>query len=389
MITLLLIIIYTAFIGLGLPHSVIGAAWPAIHTDLGLTIDAANYVTVLISGSTVVASVLGSRLANKFGTYAVVATGISLTALSLLGFSFSSSIVVMCLCAVPLGLASGAIDFSLNNFISLNYSAMHANFLHCFYGVGIMASPYIMSIMLDSTGWRAGYRVIFILQCVIALVVIFSRPLWKLKGIKENAEEDEVKPENLSYLKMFKTPSILLIWIVCIAANAIEGVAGIWTGSYLVYGHNYSEAQAAKIITLFYIGIALGRFLSGILSVKISSWRLIIIGTGFMTASVVLMMLPFESAVVLGVFLLGLGNGPIYPNLIYLTPKHFGEKYSGSVVSSEIAAAYLGFTVAPPIFGYIAKSAASTFPIYVGAWIVVFVAASFFFLKKTGYFKKI
>ena len=233
MITLLLVIIYTAFIGLGLPHLVIGAAWPAIHTDLGLTIDAANYLTVLISGSTVVASILGSRLANKFGTYAVVDAGTSIAALALLGFSFSSGIVAMCACAIPLGLASGAIDFSLNNFISLNYSAMHANFLHCFYGVGIMASPYIMSIMLDSTGWRAGYRVIFILQCVIAGIIILSRPLWKLKGIKENADEEEIKSENLSYLKMFKNPSILLIWIVCIAANAIEGVAGIWTARTL------------------------------------------------------------------------------------------------------------------------------------------------------------
>lgn len=390
MITILLTVIYISYIGLGLPHSLFGAAWPAIHTDLGLPIDYANYITVLISGSTVVASIWGSRLANKYGTYTIVTCGTAIAAVTLFGFSVSNSIVMMCLCAIPLGLSAGAIDVSLNNFIAINYSAMHINFLHCFYGVGIMASPYIMSVMLASTTWRSGYRVIFLIQCVIAVIILLSRSLWKKAGKEGSDEGEHVKPENLSYLKMAKTPSIVLIWVICIAANAIEGVGGLWGSSYLVYTHNFTESDAAKFITLFYIGMALGRFLSGILSVKISSWRLIIFGTGIMAASVVLMLLPVKSCVVVGMFLLGLGNGPVHPNIIHLTPRHFGEKYSGSVVSSEMAAAYLGITMAPPIFGLIAKNiSTSVFPVYIGIWLLIFIASAFYFLKTTKYFKNI
>lgn len=386
MITLLLTVIYISYIGLGLPHSLFGAAWPAIHTDLGLSIEAANYITVLISGSTVIASIFGSRLANRFGTYAVVAVGTVLASAALMGFSLSGSLLMMCLCAIPLGLSSGAIDVALNNFIAVNYSAMHINFLHCFYGVGIMASPYIMSLMLESAGWRSGYRAVFLIQLIIAAIIIFSYPVWKRSG---STPEEERKPENLSFLKMIKMPSILLIWVVCIAANAIEGVGGLWGSSFLVYSHGFSEAAAAKAITLFYIGIALGRFLSGILSVKISSWRLIIIGVVIMALGVIMMFLPYNSVIVLGIFLLGLGNGPVHPNIIHLTPRHFGEKYSASVVASEMAAAYFGITMAPPVFGMISKYISTdAFPLYTGIWLAIFVIASFYFLKKTDYLKK-
>ena len=179
MITLLLIVIYIAFIGLGLPHSLFGAVWPAIQLDFGVSIEAANYVTVIISGCTVISSMLGARLTKKFGTSRVVAASTLLAALSLLAFSFANSIVLMCLSAIPLGLSAGATDSSLNNYIALNYSAMHMNFLHCFYGVGVMASPYLMSIMLDTSNWQSGYRVIFAIQTAIALIIILSLPLWK------------------------------------------------------------------------------------------------------------------------------------------------------------------------------------------------------------------
>ncbi len=390
MITLLLTVIYTAYIGLGIPHSLFGAAWPAIHTDLALAMDSANYITVLISGSTVVASILGAKLSNRFGVYAVVAVSTCTAAATLLGFSLSESLLAMCLLSIPLGLASGAIDVSLNNFIAVNYSAMHINFLHCFYGVGIMLSPYIMSVMLNSTGWRTGYFSIFLIQSAIALIIIFSKPLWKNARVTQLCEEREEKTKNLSYFKMLKNPSIILIWFLCISANAIEGAGGIWGSTFLVYTHNFTEANAAKTITLFYIGMALSRFLSGILSIKLSSRKLIATGTVIMLLSVILMLTPYKWAVISGIFLLGLGNGPVHPNVIHLTPKYFGKSHSGEIVSSEMAMAYLGITIGPPIFGFLANSITTAlFPVYIGGWILMFALSLYFFFKKVQKTSKI
>ena len=380
MVTALLIVIYIAFIGLGLPHSLFGAAWPAIQTDMGLSLDSANYITVIISGSTVISSMLGARLTNKYGTAKVVMFATIVAALALFGFSVSPNLIIMCLFSLPLGLASGATDAALNNYISLHYSASHMNFLHCFYGVGIMASPYIMSVILNNGGWRTGYKVIFSIQSVIALIIIVSLPLWK--KMRDTEIEEDVNSENLPYLKMFKMADVRLMWIMCIAANAIEGVGGLWGSTFLVYAHNFTKSKAAEIITLFYIGIALGRFLSGIMANKFESKTLIKSGVLVMTLGVILLFINNYICIVLGIFLLGFGNGPVHPNLLYITPSYFGKKISSSVVCSEMAAAYFGITLAPPIFGFLAaKAGAGIFPLYITVWIVVFILSSYGFLK--------
>lgn len=380
MFTFLLVIIYVAFIGLGLPHSLFGAAWPAIQIDFGVSLDAANYVTVMISGCTVISSIFGSRLTKKLGTARIVTAGTILAAFALLGFSFAPNIAVMCLCAIPLGLAAGATDFSLNNYIALNYSAMHMNFLHCFYGVGVMTSPYLMSIILDASSWQSGYRVIFAIQAAIALIMIFSLPLWKKAGGKECEISDGAATVPVSYLKMAKQKSVRLDWLMCIAANAIEGVGGLWGSTYLVHAHGLTEAGAAGAITLFYIGMAGGRFLSGILSHKLSGDSLIKTGTLIMGVGVGLMLIPVPTVAIIGLFFLGLGNGPVHPNIMHLTPRRFGEKYSASLVGSQMASAYFGIMLAPPIFGLIASSAgAEFFPLYIAAWLFAFIVSAVLF----------
>lgn len=382
MVTALLLIIYIAFIGLGLPHSLFGAAWPAIQADFALPLSAANYITVLVSGCTVLSSMFGARLVNRAGTWAVVAASTAMAAAALLGFSLSGSLWVMCLFAIPLGLGAGAIDAALNNYIALYYSAMHMNFLHCFYGVGVVVSPYIMSVMLENASWRAGYRTIFLLQAAIAAVMVLSLPLWKRVKHKAVQEEEAAAPRTLSYIEMAKSKLIRLDWLMCIAANAIEGVCGAWGATYLVYAHGLGEGAAAKMITLFYIGMALGRFLSGLLSAKLSSWRLIHIGTACMVLGIVLMFLPVPTVAAAGLFLVGLGNGPIHPNIMHLTPRNFGEDVSGSVIGSQMAAAYFGIMAAPPVFGFLAeKISAALLPLYLVIWILIFVVAMMFFLR--------
>ncbi len=381
---LLLLVIYIAFIGMGLPSPLFGAALTTISTDFAISEATASYVTVILTGFTVVSAMFGSRFVNKFGTHTVVTVCTILATLSFLGFSHSPTLWVMCLFAIPLGLSAGATDAALNNYISLHYKAIHMNFMHCFFGIGTILSPSIMSVNLANNDWRGGYRMVFIIQAVIALIVILSFPLWKkVKHEEQTEDEDSLKPENLSYISMAKNSAIRLIWLLCLLANIAEGVVSIWGSSFLIDAHRLSEASAAGLITMFFGGIALGRFLSGLLSTKLSAWSVIKFSTIIMFIGTGLMFVPHSTVAVVGLLLVGLGVGPIYPNLMYLTPKHFGQKHSASILGSQMAAAYSGFLIGPPMFGWFANAmGSSVLPAYILASNVIFVAAAYFFLRK-------
>lgn len=381
---LLLIVIYITFIGMGLPSSLFGSAFPAIQTEFELSTASANYVTILITGFTVLSGILAARFVNRFGTQKVISVCVVLAALSFFGFSISPNLLVMCLFAITLGLSSGTTDATLNNYLSLHYKAIHFNFMHCFYGIGTIASPYIMSIMLENGSWRGGYRMVFILQCVIALIFFLSFPLWKKAKHQIQADDNNsTQAENLSYLAMFKNSAIRLVWIMCIFANITEGVISIWGCSFLIHAHKLSEASAAGLIIMFFIGMALGRFLSGIISTKLSSWNIIKLSTVVLFIGTVLMFVPVSTVSVLGLFFVGLGVGPIYPNIMFLTPTHFGQKHSASILGTQMAAAYTGFLIGPPVFGLLANfTSAAILPTYTLISNVLFVIASICFLKK-------
>ncbi len=381
---LLLLVIYLTFICPGLASSLFGTAFPAIQTEFGLLPASANYITILTTGFTIISSMFGTRLVNKFSTRTVVAVCTVLAAVSFFGFSISPNLWMMCVFAIFLGLGAGATDAALNNYISLHYKAIHMNFMHCFFGIGTIASPYIMSIMLRLDGWRGGYRMVFFLQLAIAVIFILSFPLWKKVNHQAQSEDaDPVKPENLSYIAMAKNSAIRLDWLMCIAANAIEGVVMTWGSSFLIEAHGLSDASAAGLITTFFIGMALGRFLSGLLSTKISAWNLIKLSTVIMLGGTVLMFIPISSVAIPGLFLVGLGVGPIYPNIMHLTPTHFGQKHSPSVLSSQMAAAYFGILIAPPIFAFIANYIGYSFlHCYLLVIVILFIVSAYFFSKK-------
>ncbi len=382
---LLLLVIYIAFIGMGLPSPLFGAALTTISSDFAVSEATASYVTVILTGFTVVSAILGARFVNKFGTRMVIAVCTVMAAISFLGFSISPNLVTMCLFAIPLGLSAGATDAALNNYISLHYKAIHMNFMHCFFGIGTILSPSIMSVNLSNNGdWRGGYRIVFILQAVIALIVILSFPLWKkVKHEEQTADNDSEKPENLSYIAMAKNPAIWLIWIMCLLANIAEGVVSIWGSSFLIDAHGLSDAYAAALITMFFVGIAAGRFLSGLISTKLSAWSVIKLSTVILFIGAGLMFASLSTVAVVGLLLVGLGVGPIYPNLMYLTPTHFGQKHSASILGSQMAAAYSGFLVGPPMFGWFANSmGSSVLPGFILASNVIFVISAYFFLKR-------
>lgn len=376
---LLLTVIYIAFIGLGVPDSLIGSAWPAIYTDWNLPVSAVSCITLLISGCTVLSSVFSTNAINRFGTHRVSAVSTAVTALALLGFATAPNFILMCIYAIPLGAGAGAIDAALNNYIALHYKAHHMNFLHCFYGIGVSCSPYLMSLALSGNSWRNGYLYAFILQSIIALILIFSFGLWK----KDSSAQEEEKSKTLSVAEMFRMPKLRIAWIIMLATNAIEYVCGSWGSLYLVETKGLSPEHGALALTLYYAGMALGRFMSGIISGRLHTWKRIYIGNTILFAAIVMLLVPNSTVMsVAGLFAVGFGNGSIYPNFIHLTPYNFGKDISQAVMGSQIATAYIGVMIAPPLFGAVNHIFnIQSLPAFIGVLYVIMIASIYIFTK--------
>ena len=383
----LLVVIYIAFIGLGVPDSLIGSAWPAIHTEINIPVEAVSILTFIISGCTVLSSMFSTGILNKFGTAKVTAFSTAMTATALLGFSKAPSFWFMIPLAILLGLGAGAIDSGLNNYVALHFKASHMNFLHCFYGVGVSLSPYLMSQELSDVGWRGGYRYAFYVQSVITLLLIVSLPMWKKTSSADEAEEE--KGISLSLLQMAKRSDVRVVWIIMLATNAIEYACGVWGSTYLVAEKGFEAKHGALALTVYYAGMSVGRFVSGLLSGKINTWKRIGIGCAVLAPATVIMLLPVHGAVtVAGLFLIGLGNGSIYPNMIHLTPHNFGKEASQAIMGSQIAFAYIGVMLAPPAVSLISGLIGiKVYPVLLAVLYIIMIAALKHFtalLKKQG-----
>ncbi len=384
MATLLLLVIYIAFIGLGIPDSLFGAAWPAIYTELGLPVSWANFVTMLISGCTILSSLMSARLINRFGTAAVTAVSTALTAAALFGFSASGSMLWLCLFALPLGLGAGAIDTALNNYVALHYKATHMNFLHCFYGIGVSLSPFLMSLALSAGSWRRGYRTVFWFQLAIAALTIVSLPLWKKVKHASRAAEGETG-RWVGFLTLIKDGKVRMACSVFLGSCGLEYTCGVWGSTFLVQARGLPAAAAALLITFYYVGIALGRFCSGLLAARLTSGRLVWAGQAVTLAALILLLLPLPAAAAgAGLFLIGFGNGPVFPNILHLTPQTFGRDISQAVMGVQMAAAYVGILLAPALFGLLAQNvSAALFPLYLLAMYGIMIAGSLL-LRRTA-----
>lgn len=354
MATLLLIVIFIDFIGLGIPDSLFGAAWPAINSDFGLPISAANAVTVTMTVCSIISSLMSAKLTEKFSTSKIAAVSTALTAVGLFGFSISKNIYMMFFFTLFLGFGAGAIDAALNNYVAVHYRASHMNFLHCFYGIGVTLSPYLMSLALKNRSWQSGYRLAFIIQLVISIIAFVSLPLWQKNGrLSESSDE---KSEKSSFADLVKLPGIKSTWLVFFGSCALEYVSGTWSSSFLVNSRGITVDRAALFVTVYYGGIALGRFLSGIFSSKLKPQQIISIGTILIIPAIVLVSQPFiPNLIAVGMFLIGLGNGPLYPNMVHLTPIRFGAQRSQAVMGSQMAAAYIGILSMPTLTGFLAQ----------------------------------
>ena len=376
MCSFMLVIIYIAFISLGLPDSLLGSGWPVIHSDLSVPLSYAGIVSMLISGGTIASSLMSDRLTRKLGTGRVTAVSVLLTAAALFRFSISDKFVMLCLWAIPYGLGAGAIDAALNNYVALHYSSRHMSWLHCFWGVGTIVSPYVMSYFLTQGGnWQGGYRCVSFIQIAITILLFVTLPLWK--KVNKTADSEEVAPNPLSLGQALSIKGVKPLLTGFYAYCAAEATVMLWASSYLVSVKGISAETAAAFASLFFIGITAGRFISGIFSEKVGDRTLIRVGAAVITFGIVLILLPLKTSALslTGLIVIGLGCAPIYPSIIHSTPYNFGKENSQSIIGIQMASAYVGSTFMPPVFGLIANHISiKLFPVYLTVFVALMLA---------------
>lgn len=417
MASLLLAVIYLTFISLGLPDSLLGTAWPVMHVDLAAPIAAQSLISVIISCCTIVSSLLTARLVHRLGTGRLTALSVALTAGAILGFSTTNAFWQLCLIAIPYGLGAGAIDSALNNHVALNYGARHMSWLHCCWGIGASVGPLVMGWALASPlSWHAGYLTIGFIQAAITAVLLFSLPLWKTTGTEPANGDDEDAPalasserprdkddlngqalsagatdtrppldRPLTNRELLKLPgavaSIGSFGFYC----ALEGSIGLWIASYLVMVRSIDTATAASIVAQFFMGITIGRLVSGFAAQWLISENQIRIGQGLIAGGLIgLLVLDGAVAAGVAILLMGLGCAPIYPSIVALTPKRFGAKASQGLVSLQMACAYAGSMLVPPIFGIAAGAGgAALIPIMIAVLLVTNTALAELAVRRT------
>ena len=356
MVQLLLVIIYLSFISLGLPDGLLGAAWPTVYQELAVPVSYAGIIAMIISAGTIISSLMSDRLTYKLGTGKVTAISVMMTAAALLGFSTCNAFWMLCLWAIPYGLGAGSVDASLNNYVALHYESRHMSWLHCMWGVGAAVGPYIMGYVLSvGKHWTLGYRGVGIIQIVLTVILFLSLPLWKERK-DSNAVQQETNAKPLTLFQIFKIPGAKEVMITFFCYCALEQTTALWASSYLTLHKGVPTETAATFASIFFIGITAGRLLNGFLTIKFNDRQLIWGGEFIIFTGIVAMLLPVGKTVsLIGFILIGLGCAPIYPCIIHSTPENFGEDRSQALIGVQMASAYIGIFLMPPLFGLIAN----------------------------------
>ena len=386
MLQLLLPIIYLAFISLGLPDSLLGSAWPSMYPLLGVPVSYAGILSMIISFGTIVSSLNSDRLTRALGAGKVTAISVGMTAAALFGFSISTQFWMLCLWAVPYGLGAGSVDAALNNYVALHYESRHMSWLHCMWGIGTMVSPMVMGRVLAGGGpWTAGYRYIALFQIALTAVLFLSLPLWQ-KRTDETAEGGTA-PQALSLGQVFRLPGAKEVMLCFFCYCALETTAGLWASSYLTLTRGVAADTAASFASLFYIGITAGRAACGFLTLKLSDTQMIRLGQGVLAVGVAALLVPGPQLLALaGLVLVGVGCAPIYPSIIHATPDHFGADRSQAVIGIQMASAYVGNLVMPPLFGLLANNITpALFPFYLLVLLVLMVVMHEQLVRKTSH----
>lgn len=403
MFSILLLMIYLAFVSLGLPDALLGSAWPIMYQEFAVPVSYSGTVFMIICGGTILSSLNSEKLNRRFGTGKITAISVLLTAIALFGFSISHSFLMLCLFAIPYGLGAGSVDAALNHYVALHYSSRHMSWLHCMWGLGASVGPYIMGFVLQrGEPWNRGYLIVSLIQFALAIALFCSLSLWKKKPeeLKENAastakQEDSQqnefrqnesqlescseeakkqeplpsgvpKQKALSLKEIFAIPGAKECMASFYAYCALEQTVGLWAGSFMVLALGMEENLAASFVALYYFGITFGRFLSGFFTMKWKDEQMVLGGSAIVFFGIFLLFTPWSKAMVLpALILIGLGCAPVYPSVIHSTPYNFGVEHSSALIGAQMASAYVGTLIMPPLFGVLGRSfSMKLFPYY-------------------------
>ena len=385
MVSLLLPIIYMAFISLGLPDSLLGSAWPSMYPQLGVPVSYAGIISMIISLGTIISSLNSDRLTRALGTGKVTAISVGMTAAALFGFSVSGQFWMLCLWAIPYGLGAGSVDAALNNYVALHYESRHMSWLHCMWGIGTMISPMVMGAALaGGMPWTSGYRYIALFQILLTAVLFVSLPLWQKRTAGTSGEE--AAPTALTFGQVQHLPGAKEVMLCFFCYCALETTAGLWASSYLTLSRGVPAGTAASFASLFYIGITAGRAACGFLTLKFNDVQMIRMGQGILAVGVLALLVPGPQVLALaGLVLVGLGCAPIYPSIIHSTPDHFGAERSQAVIGIQMASAYVGNLAMPPLFGLLANNITpALFPFYLLVLLLLMVFMHEQLVRKTS-----
>jgi len=383
MFSILLLMIYLAFISLGLPDALLGSAWPIMYQEFAVPVSYSGTVFMIICGGTICSSLNSEKLNRRFGTGKITAISVFLTAIALFGFSISHSFLMLCLFAIPYGLGAGSVDAALNHYVALHYSSRHMSWLHCMWGLGASVGPYIMGFVLQrGEPWNRGYLIVSIIQFILAIILFCSLSLWKKnpEELKENGSNAPVgmegkatsdgaeapKQRALSLKEVFAIPGAKECMASFYSYCALEQTVGLWAGSFMVLALGMEENLAASFVALYYFGITFGRFLSGFFTMKWKDEQLVLGGSAIVFFGIFLLFTPWSKAMVLpALILIGLGCAPVYPSVIHSTPYNFGVEHSSALIGAQMASAYVGTLIMPPLFGVLGRSfSMKLFPYY-------------------------
>jgi fucose permease len=373
---------------LGLPDSLLGSAWPVMHNEISVPVSYAGIISMTITAGTILSSLFSDKLLHKFGAGLVTAVSVTTTAICLFGFSISTHFWMLILWAIPFGLGAGGVDAILNNYVALNFKAQHMSWLHCMWGVGASIGPYIMGIALSTDkGWNKGYFYISIIQLVIAFIVLMSLPIWKnqTKTVSPDETVDtEKKRTPLSFKEILSIPGAKSVMITFFCYCALECTAILWASSYLNLHRGIDADLAATFGSMFLLGITVGRAINGFIAMKLSDTTMIRIGEGIIFLGVIMIILPISDMVSLvGLVIMGVGCAPVYPSIIHSTPLRFGADKSQAIIGVQMACAYTGSCLMPPLFGLIANHITiALFPIYMGIILVTMIITHELLCKK-------
>ena len=387
MFQLLLVIIYISFISLGLPDALLGGAWPMMYRQFHVPVSYAGIISMIISVGTIISSLQSDRLTRKLGAGKVTAISVGTTAAALFGFSISHSFIELCLWAIPYGLGAGSVDAALNNYVALHYKSRHMSWLHCMWGVGASVGPYILGyVMTGGKTWNSGYRVITMIQVVLTMILVFSLPLWKGRPMVSDETGEKVQAKALSLKEVVQITGVKEILICFFCYCALEQTTGLWASSYLTLYKGVPAETAASFASMFFIGITIGRAISGFITMKLNDVQMIRLGQTIIGLGILTLILPLgANAALVGFVVIGLGCAPIYPCIIHSTPAHFGADKSQAIIGIQMASAYMGSCLMPPVFGLIANHiAVALLPVYLLVILILMIVMHELLIKRIG-----